>query len=66
MKIVRCENIDCAQRFSVVEFGRTRPAQPEPRKIVCPYCGHVTYEQTRGAFIVTALEVELMPLNNEE
>ena len=56
MSVERCSNADCRQRFEVVEFGHTRPAQPEPRRLVCPYCGHTIFRKTRGAFIVSKLE----------
>lgn len=56
MSIERCSNADCSQRFVVVEFGHTRPAQPEPQRLVCPYCGHTIFRKTRGAFIISKLE----------
>jgi DNA-directed RNA polymerase subunit RPC12/RpoP len=56
MSIERCSNPACHQRFEVIEFGHTRPAQPEPRRLVCPYCGHTVFRKTRGAFIVSRLE----------
>ena len=56
MSIERCSNPACNQRFEVIEFGHTRPAQPEPSRLVCPYCGHTIFRKTRGAFIVSRLE----------
>jgi len=56
MSIERCLNPDCNQRIEVIEFGHTRPAQPEPRKVACPYCGHTIYRKSRGAFIVAKQE----------
>lgn len=56
MSVEHCLNVECNQQFEVIEFGNKRPAQPEPRKLVCPYCGHAIYRKTRGAFIVSQLE----------
>ncbi len=56
MSIERCSNNACLQRFELIEFGHTRPAPPEPRRLVCPYCGHTIFRKTRGAFIVSKLE----------
>lgn len=56
MSIERCSNPVCHQRFEVIEFGHTRPATPEPRRLVCPYCGHTIFRKTRGAFIASKLE----------
>lgn len=56
MSIERCSNADCRQRFEVVEFGHTRPAPAEPRRVICPYCGHTVFRKSRGAFIVSRLE----------
>lgn len=62
MSIERCSNAACQHRFDVVEFGHFRPAQPEPRRLVCPYCGHTIFRKTRGAFICSRLEGnELFP-----
>ena len=65
MSIERCQNNQCSQRFDVVEFGHTRPAQLEPRKVVCPYCGHTVYRKTRGAFIVSRLEGSSLEYAND-
>ena len=65
MSIERCQNEECQQRIDVVEFGHNRPAQEEPRKVVCPYCGHTVYRKTRGAFIVSKLEGSSLQYAND-
>ncbi|QOX77431.1 hypothetical protein FY034_00215 [Trichlorobacter lovleyi] len=56
MPVEFCLNPECKRQFEVIEFGHDRPAQPEPRQLVCPYCGHTIYRKTRGAFIVHQLD----------
>lgn len=56
MNVEHCLNPECKRQFEVIEFGYNRPAQPEPRQLVCPYCGHTVYRKTRGAFIVHQLD----------